>query len=306
MSDIFTQEFQKINVNIITQALIEKGYFVFERAITEQAIESIERDSSESRLNFNDNKISGVYYEKQYYLTNLLCVSKTFYDFVTSRRVFEICNKYLGGQFRLKAMRYYETFGGHHMRWHTDNKSDRGFTSIPGVIFIFYVSDVTEGEFQYIEGSHNWSGEKAYSEYSDEFIETNHKSKIKDFKLPRGSLIVYNTYGIHRAKPVLKNKFIRKSVFFQVDGDINNSEPIYLNTEFISKVDRQLEMFLGFGSPAQNAVFPQTSLSTLPLTRSIFYIFLKYIPRRLMRYAFDHSPKFVKNWIRKLHSKHRS
>ena len=116
------------------------------------AVNAIESDATKSKLNLNKNEISGVYYEKQYYLTNLLAVSKRFYDFATSKLVFDVCRNCLGDKFRLKALRYYETYGGHHMQWHTDNKTDRDFAHIPGMICIFYVSDVNEGQFQYIEG----------------------------------------------------------------------------------------------------------------------------------------------------------
>ena len=37
---------------------------------------------------------------------------------------------------------------------------------IYGLIFIFYTEDVNDGQFQFIEGSHTWSGKKAYSDYS--------------------------------------------------------------------------------------------------------------------------------------------
>ena len=30
------------------------------------------------------------------------------------------------------------------MQWHTDNKTDREFAHIPGIIFIFYVEDVED------------------------------------------------------------------------------------------------------------------------------------------------------------------
>lgn len=153
----FTQELQKIDLDLLNSHLNEKGYYVIENALSSDFIRSVEEASTKSRLSFNINEISGVYAEKQYYLTNLLCVSNQFYDYVTSSFVFSVCKKYLGSEFRLKALRYYETYGGHHMQWHTDNKTDRGFAHIPGLIFIFYVTDVFEGEFQYIEGSHLWS-----------------------------------------------------------------------------------------------------------------------------------------------------
>ena len=49
---------------------------------------------------------------------------------------------------------------------------------ISGIIFIFYVSDVEDGQFQYIKGSHIWSQENACNNFSDDFIEKNYKDKI--------------------------------------------------------------------------------------------------------------------------------
>ena len=281
ITSIFTDKFLEIDPEVINDHLIEKGYFSFENALKKEALESIKKDATNSRLGLNKNIISGVYDERQYYLTNLLAVSKTFYDFATSSLVFEICRNYLGEKFRLKALRYYETYGGHHMRWHTDNKTDRGFAHIPGIIFIFYIADVQDGQFQYIEGSHNWSGEKAYSDYSDEFVEKNYQEKIIDFRLSAGSLVIYNSYGIHRAKPVRDVNFIRKSVFFQVDSEIENSEPIIVNTEYITEVNNDITMFLGFGKPSNYSVFPVTSLKSLPLTKNIFRLLLGYIYFRI-------------------------
>jgi len=254
--NIFTNAFQEIEIDNVVNEINENGYFEFENALTSEAVSKIEKEAK-TKFDINQNKISGVYYEKQYYYTNLLTISKTFYDFVTSNFVLETCKRYLGNSFRLKALRYYETYGGHHMQWHTDNKTDKGFAPIPGLIFIFYVSDVENGQFQYIKGSHTWSGKKAYSNYSDDFINKNYKDKIKNFKLSKGSLIIYNTYGIHRAEPVFKNNFTRRSVFLQVDSNIENSEPIILNTKFITEMNDKISMFLGFGKPSNYEVFPE-------------------------------------------------
>ena len=216
--DIFTNAFQEIEIDSVVKEINENWYFVFANALTSEAVSKIEKEAK-TKLNINQNKISGVYWEKQYFFTNLLTTSKTFYDFATSKFVLNTCEKHLGNSFRLKALRYYETYGGAHMQWHSDNKTDKTYAHIPGLIFIFYVSDVENGQFQYIEGSHNWSVKKGYSDYSDDFINKNYKDKIKNFKLPKGSLIIYNTYGIHRAEPVFKKNFTRRSVFFQVDSE---------------------------------------------------------------------------------------
>ena len=291
---IFTKKFKKIKASTVVRELNTKGYFVFNEALNKKTVNQIEKDATTYKLNLNHNKISGVYNNTQYYLTNLLAVSKTFYNFVTSDFCLQVCSKYLGKKFRLKALRYYETYGGHHMQWHTDNKTDRKFSHIPGIIFIFYVSDVSEGEFQYIEGSHLWSGRKSYSNYSDSYIEKKMKKKIKSFKCAKGSLIIYNTYGIHRANPVKNKNFSRKSVFFQVDSEIENSEPIILNTKFLTKINNQISMLLGFGKPSDYEVYPNTSLKTLPFTRNIFYTFFYYFLYRVGFRVFNLFPNNLK------------
>jgi len=291
--DLFTKEFLNLDLDNINIELKKKGYFAFSNAINSNVISNIYQDATKRKINLNNNEITGVYAEKQYFLTNLLTISKTFYDFVTSKIIFDICKKCLGDKFRLKALRYYETYGKHHMQWHTDNKTDREFAHIPGIIFIFYLSDVEDGQFQYLEGSHLWSGEKACNNYTDEFIKKNYSEKIKNFKFPSGSLIIYNTYGIHRAKPVFDKNFIRKSVFFQVDSEVENSEPIILNTEFITKVDSDLKMFLGFGKKSNYEVHPKTSINSLPLNK-VTRILLKYITYRFLRNLKLLLPKKIK------------
>ena len=49
--------------------------------------------------------------------------------------------------------------------------------------------------------------------------------KIINFKLLKRSLIIWNAYGIHREEPIFKKNFIKKNVLFQVDSEIENSEP---------------------------------------------------------------------------------
>ena len=84
---IFTDEFKKVGVDEIVNQIKLNGYFTFEKALTNHALIEIEKKATESMLNFNQNNISGVYAEKQYFFTNLLAVSKSFYEFVTSKLV---------------------------------------------------------------------------------------------------------------------------------------------------------------------------------------------------------------------------
>lgn len=280
---IFTDDFEKINYESILDELNANGYFAFSKALTSEFVDKIEKESTENKININDNLMSGLYLNKQYYFVNLLTRSREFYDYVTSDLIKNICFKYFNKDFRLKAQRYYETYGGHHMAWHTDNKIDRKFAEIPGLIFIFYVSDVEEGEFQYVKGSHKWSNHSAYNIFTDKYIEEEHKNEIKSFKMPKGSLIIYNTYGIHRARPVKNKSFSRKSVFMQIDGDITNGEPIYLNSRIHYKKDEWINTLLGFGMSADNKEFPPANAKTIPpwLAFKIAMKLLVYIPRSL-------------------------
>ena len=115
--------------------------------------------------------------------------------------------------------------------------------------------------------------------------------------MPSGSLIIYDTYGIHRAKPVKNKSFVRKSVFFQVDANMENAEPIIVNTEFITEMNNQIYMFLGFGLAGQYDVFPKTKLNSLPLNIGLILIFRNYIFYRLARPIYNNMPSFIKNYI---------
>ena len=273
-NDIFTEDLKNIPILDILEKIKKEGFFFFENAMNAVFLDRIEDDVKNYRFSSNENMPTGVYTFGQYYFVNLLQISKSFYNYLTSSFVGNICQGNFGHEFRLTALRYYETYGKYHMQWHTDNKTDKTFHEIPGLIFIFYLSDVNEGEFQYIKNSHNWSNLSAYNDFSDDFILNNYSEKIHSFKGKRGSLIIYNTYGVHRAKPSINSSFIRKSVFFQVDGDIQNSEPILLNTAFHTNRNEWVEQFLGFGLPQTYEVFPKSNVSSLPLKIKLNLVWL--------------------------------
>ena len=44
-----------------------------------------------------------------------------------------------------------------------------------------------------------------------------YNNEIVGFKKPKGSIVIYNTHGVHRAKPSKDKSLVRKSLFFQVD-----------------------------------------------------------------------------------------
>ncbi len=294
---MFTDKFLSVSTSVISGAMKNVGFFFMESALTEEFMEKILADVENYSFSVNRNWVGGVYANRQYYLTHMLACSESFTNLVTSEKVLAICDDILGSSYRLKALRYYETYGKHKMQWHTDNKTDRGFAHIPGLIFVAYLVDVNDGEFQYVRGSHRSSGETAYSDYTDNYIDTNHAKDIVSFKASAGAVVIYDTYGIHRAKPVTKSNFVRKSLFFQVDSKIDSAEPILLNPAFLHAIDNRTMAYLGFGLPSEYQIYPQTSINSLPIGKVNFLSVISWVYYRSLRFLYDSMPLKIKSFI---------
>jgi len=87
--------------------------------------------------------------------------------------------------------------------------------------------------------------------------------------LPKGSFRGYDTYGIHRAKPILRREFTRKSIFFQVDSKVEDGEGLLLSPSLVSDLSEKVRMYLGFGQKTSYGVFPQSSERYLNLSQLI-------------------------------------
>lgn len=301
MTAIFSDAFLNTAPQAIAEAIRGDGFFTMQGALSDAWLAAIAEDVAANPFAINKNWVTGVYAEGQYYLNQMMACSRAFVDYATHEKVFAVCDTLLGASYRLKAMRYYETYGHHLMQWHTDNKTDRNFAHIPGLIFICYIEDVEDGEFQYVRGSQNWSGDKAYSDYTDAFIQAEHGKDVVSFKGPKGTLVIYDTYGIHRAKPVFERNFVRKSLFFQVDSKIDSAEALLLNTSLLTReLTLKLQAYLGFGKPAEYDVYPRTSLATLPLKRVNLKLLASWMAYRAMRSAYNFMPLALKNRVRAL------
>ncbi len=306
MTHIFSPAFLQTDPKAIAEAIRADGFFSMQGALTPEWLAALSADVAAHPFAINKNWVTGVYAENQYYLGPMTACSRSFVDYVTHDKVFSVCDTLLGNTYRLKAMRYYETYGHHLMQWHTDNKTDRSFAHIPGLIFICYIEDVEDGEFQYVRGSQNWSGDKAYSDYTDEFIQANHRKDVVDFKAPKGTIVIYDTYGIHRAKPVLRGDFVRKSLFFQVDSKVDSAEPLLLNPSYLNKeLTPKLQAYLGFGQPAEYELYPRTGLNTLQFRRLSARAIVYWVLYRMVRSVYNAAPPTLKNHMRRLMGKER-
>jgi len=266
-TDIFSSEFLTVNPTDVSKSVQDSGYFCFPSAVKVSFLDGLQRELSTHVPSANCNDVAPVWLNEQYFFPHALACSASYFRYVTSRFLRSICHAKFGSQFRLKCHRYYETRPGHSMEWHADNVTNEGVvTDVDGLIFILYVNDVNDGEFQLVTNSFKERKVGIWSyNYTNKFIEDKFSSKIKSFKMPAGSIIIYDTYGIHRAKPIVSKSFIRKSIFFQVDASPNNAEKLLLNPSFFAQRDSDLLDYLGFGQKHDFPANPPSSLRDVPL-----------------------------------------
>ena len=303
-SDIFNDKFINIDNRTIASELKNEGFFFIENALNTNFLDSLLTEIDNNKSSVNENWTSGVYTEKQYYVKHLLGCSKSFYYLSSSSGIFDICDEFFNSEYRLKAFRYYETYFNHKMGWHTDNKISKkvgnGFSEIPGIIFIVYLDDVKDGEFQFVKKSHKLSNVDAYNVYTDKQILEEFQNNIVSFKGAKGDLIIYNTYGIHRAKPVISNKnFVRKSLFLQIDANLTSAEPSLLNPSYFDRLDNKTLKYFGFGLPTESRTYPDTNIKRLPIKIFFKEIFLSYIPYKLPRVLYMMFPKIIRQFFKR-------
>jgi hypothetical protein len=264
-----------INFELLVNKIKQNGFYRTDLFIDEDFDNSLNYISSSNYL-LNENKLQGKFADHQFFFLDLLCYSKSFLNFLCSKEVKLILDSFFNNQkCRLKTLRYYETFRGHNMPWHTDNKNTiEGLTNDKGLIFIIYCEDTFDGEFQYVEESNLKSSNLKENYFSDEYVISNYKEKIRSFSGNKGTLVICDSRGIHRAKPLL-NKKVRKSIFFQVDQEIKNSEPIYLNPAIFPKkliTNEWYQTFFGFEQDTKYELYPKTSIKNIPINFMISFL----------------------------------
>ncbi len=271
---MYNSAFQNLTTDQIVDSLKQNGFFVFEQALTEQYINELLKEVNFNQVLVNTNDVGVVIAKHQKFLTHCLAQSKKAYDLITSPRILDICQHYFEDRYVLINHRIYQTQKISHMPWHTDNNQQIGRQlerkhNKPGLLFLFYLSDVTKNPFQLLNNSHLWSHQHEHEIYfSDQFIEEKHKKCIRTFKLKKGSLILCNIHAIHRAEPFKDKNYTRSTLLFQVDQvgqTIGHGEKNLVNTEFIDHLTPELISYLGFGYKTDYPAFPNTSISTMKI-----------------------------------------
>ena len=293
---IFNKKFLEIDKVSIIDNVNKNGFFFFEEALNQKFVQKIEEELSNKDFGLNVNTTNPVYTKAQYFFSNAMTASKEYFNLITSEKIFSIAKTKYNKDFRLKAQRYYETKYGNYMPWHADNVDNNGVLhKNDGLIMIIYINDVFDGEFQLIEGSNLKIEEnkRDVNYIADKYVEENYKDNIKSFKGKSGSIIIYDTWHFHRAKPIKDKNFVRKSIFLQIDNSDRNAEKLLLTPDFFNEEkfkNIELLKFLGFGNVSDFASIPAGTIKNLPnkqiikLTKLLSLTIIKNIIKRILIY----------------------
>ncbi|MDZ8188197.1 MAG: phytanoyl-CoA dioxygenase family protein [Nostoc sp. ChiSLP02] len=272
---MFNPYFANFSTSKIVNDLRNKGYFAFEQALNSQYIDELLQEIDFNQILLNTNDIGVVKAQDIKFFTHCLAGSKKTYDVITSKKVLEICKQYFTDSYKLTNHRVYQISKNSHMPWHTDNNRQVGKQlsekhNMPGLLFLFYLSDVEKNAFQYIKDSHKWSRKYRNEIYlSDSYIESKYSKDILTFPMPKGSFILCDIHGIHRAEPFQDKTYDRTTLLFQVDEvgskNIGHGEKNLVNTEYLDNLTPEVMDYLGFGFKRDYPAFPNTSIATMKL-----------------------------------------
>jgi hypothetical protein len=297
---MFNLNFADLDTSKIVNEVKSKGYCVFEEALNQEYIDELLGEIDFNNILVNNNDVGVVIAEDIKFLTHCLASSKKTYDIITSRKILDICQEYFDDDYKLTNHRIFQTSRNAHMPWHTDNNLQVGKKLVskhdmPGLLFLFYFSDVTKNAFQYLKDSHKWSHKYSHEIYfSDSFINENYKNQILSFPMKKGTVIISDIHGIHRAEPFHDAKYSRTTLLFQVDQVGNkymgHGEKNLVNTEYLDSLTPEIMDYLGFGFPRTYPAFPSSSAATikiedmLALQKQLLPQIIKALSKNLVKY----------------------
>ncbi|MFW6296538.1 MAG: phytanoyl-CoA dioxygenase [Halothece sp.] len=271
---MYNDSFQRLSADSIAKSVKSDGFFLSENALSSDYIDSLLQEVNFNQMLVNTNDVGTVLAHHQRFLTHCLAKSKAIYNIVTSPQILAICKAYFDDVYKLTNHRIYQTRYISHMPWHTDNNRQIGNQltskhSMPGLLFLFYLSDVTQNPFQLVENSQHWSHNYDEIYFNDEFIQRNYGNQILTFPLSKGTLMICNIHTVHRAKPFCDRNYTRTTLLFQVDQvgshNLGHGEKNLINTEFIDQLTPELMTYLGFGFRTDYPAFPDSSVATMAL-----------------------------------------
>jgi len=211
------------------------------------------------RLSYNGTK-GYVRVPGQKYLQDTLTIHQEILKIYLHPFILDYCEEYTGNPVHLSDYRIYQNLEGHRMPWHVDNKQTlpdltEKMLDYKGLIALIYLDDIDHGPFQFVRGSHLWSSPFNKEMWDDEIEK--YSTDIVTFNNQKaGTLIVYDTRGIHRAEPFQKGR-PRTALFAQyADLDKPTGEPIFINTEHMADLSERSVQVLRFGRKASARTWP--------------------------------------------------
>jgi hypothetical protein len=188
---------------------------------------------------------------------DVLLLNQGFVDLSVHPLVKQILNKYLGTDYQLteakgwKSLPTKRDFHG----WHGDAWYDQETeTKIHREIKLaMYLTDVHNGAFNYIKGSH---GKQHPRHVKNHEVENFPATKVAELAGPAGTAFLFDTSGIHRqGVPMVEP---RQAIFYNYhdprvrlqpeDVDYYRYHPLLLNAAFLGDLTSEDQRILGFGN----------------------------------------------------------
>ena len=239
-----------------------KGYTVIPNFISKERLNVFmpEVHRRFDRQSYNGT-VGYVEYSQQRYLQWTLTVHEEILRAYLDPNIIRAAEMYAGQDVQLQDYRIYQNYPGLNMAWHVDNKltmhdGSSKMVGSKGLILIVYLEDVKSGPFQFVEGSHAWAW-KENKEVWDEDLKSNKDLKVVTFNnLPKGTAILYDFRGIHRAEPFFDGG-PRTSLFAQYSGlEWPAGEPIFLEAGTLKNLTAKDMQVLRFGKPPAAKTWP--------------------------------------------------
>ena len=268
-----------MNIKETINKIDVEGFAVIEDFISKKTLEKFMPEVYRrfDRLSYNGTK-GYVEVPGQKYLQDTLTVHEEILKIYLHPFIIDCCEQYTGKPVHLSDYRIYQNLEGCHMPWHVDNKTsddpDRTQTMLDykGLIALIYLDDVDHGPFQLVRRSHLWTS-GFYKEMWDDVIEKYSKDIVAFNNQKAGTLILYDTRGIHRAEPFQKGTPRTALLAQYADFDKPAGEPIFINTEHLSRLSERSAQVLRFGKKASAPTWPIAADKIQNPGRSIREIF---------------------------------
>jgi ectoine hydroxylase-related dioxygenase (phytanoyl-CoA dioxygenase family) len=239
-----------------------KGYTVIPDFLSKERLNAFmpEVHRRFARQSYNGT-VGYVEYSQQRYLQWTLTVHEEILRAYLDPNIIRAAELYAGQDVQLQDYRIYQNYPGLNMAWHVDNKltmhdGSSKMVGSKGLILIVYLEDVKAGPFQFVEGSHIWAW-KENKEVWDHETSVNKDLKIITFNnLSKGTAILYDFRGIHRAEPFFGGG-PRTSLFAQYSGlEWPAGEPIFLEAGTLKNLSAKEMQVLRFGRPPAAKTWP--------------------------------------------------